>query len=490
MAIIYQTTDLIGAGTQITTDVSDYSGLFVNTNVLVASTSGSATVISDGSYQAIQVLGTLSGTGTAIELNGFGATVTIEAGGLITANNSYYTAGAAIKSFGYDAVIKNYGHISGGNAVKLMGSNSKLFNYGDIDGTEQNGIYNNLTAVQLGSSIEFDGYATYVENHGTITGMYFSILSSPIPFETSYETMDNVVNFGTLSGSVSLNTREDSVLNSGLIIGDVILGADADVYEGLQDGTVTGTIYGDGGNDTLKGASGSDTIDGGSDDDLIRGRDGDDDLSGGTGFDVVYGGRGDDTIDGGGFDANKLYGGRGNDTITTGAGGDIAYGGSGEDSLTGNVGVDTLYGGADDDYLSGAGGSDTLYGNSGDDIIFGGLARDYMHGGNGDDTLTGGAGSDRLYGGQGDDVMTGGAGDDRFIFAQKSGFDIITDFTDGADKMNFRAFGTGIGAVAGAASSVDGDTVIDMSGITGEAGALLVLEGFDITDLSAGDFLF
>jgi Ca2+-binding RTX toxin-like protein len=77
--------------------------------------------------------------------------------------------------------------------------------------------------------------------------------------------------------------------------------------------------------------------------------------------------------------------------------------------------------------------NDQLTGTTGDDTMFGS---------GGDDTLDGGAGNDLLSGGTGNDRLTGGDGDDRFSFNQVADaalgkvMDVITDFTQGSDKID------------------------------------------------------
>jgi len=73
----------------------------------------------------------------------------------------------------------------------------------------------------------------------------------------------------------------------------------------------------------------------------------------------------------------------------------------------------------------------------------------------GDDHLFGGKGNDRLIGGAGDDILTGGAGNDTFVFASAmEGFDTITDFRSGADRIEVSAAGLGGGLIAGAAANL------------------------------------
>ena len=90
-----------------------------------------------------------------------------------------------------------------------------------------------------------------------------------------------------------------------------------------------------------------------------------------------------------------------------------------EGLLGSNTGNDTLYGNGEDNHLDGAGGSDQLYGIGGNNTLVGGL---------GDDTLSAGTGVD---------IMTGGAGADNFTFTSSSGLNVITDFEDGLDVIEF-----------------------------------------------------
>lgn len=144
----------------------------------------------------------------------------------------------------------------------------------------------------------------------------------------------------------------------------------------------------------------------------------------------------------------------GNDTITTSAGDDIVYGGSGNDTIITGKGVDQLYGGSGNDRLSAGDGDDALDGGSGDDVLDGGAGHDALKGGTGADTLTGGSGNDQLSGGSGNDtlnggsgtdfisgqagndILTGGLGKDAFVVALGTGFDTVTDFTTGQDRLH------------------------------------------------------
>ena len=126
-------------------------------------------------------------------------------------------------------------------------------------------------------------------------------------------------------------------------------------------------------------------------------------------------------LNGDGIDSgnNNIYGSIGNDTFD---------GGAGDDIINGREGHDTLIGGEGNDWISGDGGS----GYAGNDILFGNA---------GNDDLRGRGGNDQIDGGTGSDTITTGSGLDKIILRIGDGgntlsdADIITDFTDGSDKL-------------------------------------------------------
>ena len=88
----------------------------------------------------------------------------------------------------------------------------------------------------------------------------------------------------------------------------------------------------------------------------------------------------------------------------------------------------------------------TITGTAGNDRLQGTSGNDFLDGKAGNDVLKGGAGNDILYGGAGRDTMTGGAGNDTFLFKAISDMgttastrDVITDFTQGQDKIDLSA---------------------------------------------------
>lgn len=123
---------------------------------------------------------------------------------------------------------------------------------------------------------------------------------------------------------------------------------------GTDIGTVTVTVTGADGDDTIVGSIAAEN------------------LSGGVGNDDIGGRGGDDTIDGG----------VGNDTIRGGAGRDLLLGGDGDDVLRGRAGGDSLRGGDGNDFLRGGNRADVLDGGAGADILVYGV-------GEGRDTIEG-----------------------------------------------------------------------------------------------------
>ncbi len=260
---------------------------------------------------------------------------------------------------------------------------------------------------------------------------------------------------------------------------DIVRGfASADTLDGGQG---QDALFGGAGWDRLTGGDGHDLLDGDSQRDALFGGNGDDQLQGGLGRDMLDGGAGNDMISGGNG-SDQAFGGLGNDTIDGGSGGDKLQGGEGDDHMSGGLGFDTMEGGSGDDIISGNQGNDLLYGgegtdlmnggaradrlfggdgadlllgdagadrlhgDDGDDALFGQMGTDRLFGGSGDDGLSGDAGDDRLFGGDGDDRLAGGANDDRlsggdgidtFVFEEENGKDVITDFEDGVDAIEF-----------------------------------------------------
>ena len=133
---------------------------------------------------------------------------------------------------------------------------------------------------------------------------------------------------------------------------------------------------------------------------------------------------------------------------------------SGNDFLFGTPGSDYIDGGGGDDFLVGfdprpeannnpiqaevADAADVIIGGDGDDLIWAGGGNDYIDGGAGNDTIYGGVGNDVMRGGEGNDVFAfevlfaspGGPSPDSDL-RSRNGTDLILDFTQGEDRLDF-----------------------------------------------------
>ena len=111
---------------------------------------------------------------------------------------------------------------------------------------------------------------------------------------------------------------------------------------------------------------------------------------------------------------------------------------------------------------------------------------DDLFGRGGNDTLIGGGGIDFLDGGTGNDILTGGGGFDRFLFTTAEfGQDVITDFTNNRERIDFRDSGLTFADLIIQVSG--GDTIITIDGDPN--GNSITLEG--VTSLiDAADFFF
>ena len=175
-------------------------------------------------------------------------------------------------------------------------------------------------------------------------------------------------------------------------------------------------------------------------------------------------------LNGDGIDSgnNDIYGSIGNDTFD---------GGAGDDIINGREGHDTLIGGEGNDWISGDGGS----GYAGNDILFGNAGNDDLRGRGGNDQIDGGAGSDTITTGSGLDKIILRIGDGGNTLSDA---DIITDFTDGIDKLRLDGgllfsqdmISQGSGAYAS-------DTIISKG-----SEYLAILQGIDVSLLSDADF--
>lgn len=195
-------------------------------------------------------------------------------------------------------------------------------------------------------------------------------------------------------------------------------------------------------------------------------------LRGGAGNDIFRGMAGDDTINGFG----------GNDELLGNGGADKLNGAQGADTLLGGGGADTLIGGFGVDELRGGGGRDKVNGGGGEDFVAGNGGADQLRGGGGRDDIEGGGGADKLNGGRGADELTGGGGRDVFQFRIGDGFDRITDFQQGRDRIEIIRGAEEFDDLA--ISQSDDDVLIAFANVR------ILVENADDGAFNAADFIF
>lgn len=487
-----------------------------------------------------------------------------EPGHVIVAGIATGTFAGAVMDGDDELVVEATGEVSGAggagaDGVRAAGAGNRITVSGSIDAADT-GIYAMNSASDLLIMVAETGSIVGGSNgDGDDAGAFSAAVASSAPdtilvnegaivgeFNPDNNRRIAVLNASADDGVPDGFSLEDDLgfkfFNSGLVWGEVLLGAGEDTYNGRGGGTVSGlvdmgdgddaffgggaedhaaggegadTMHGGAGEDTLaggdgadsmRGGAGDDSLDGGDGDDSIGGGKGDDAATGGSGNDVMYGADGSDSLHGedgddlirGHSGEDSIAGGEGNDLIQGGSGDDMAKGGAGDDTVRGGQGEDRLGGGGGSDMVRGGGGddklaggneSDTLKGEHGDDTLGGGKGRDVLFGGTGNDVISGGDGEDRLIGDEGNDTLIGQNGSDRYVFKGDFGHDQIKDFSgDNAEKINLR----GVASITDFAdlvsdhlSDVGGDAVID----DGE-GNTITLSSFAAGDLDAGDFLF
>lgn len=292
------------------------------------------------------------------------------------------------------------------NSGKIFGGIYGLYSQPDYAYHVNSGL---IKATSIGAYLATPSISTGygLENSGKIVGSIGLLMNG---LSTSVLDSSGVI-VGRNGVAVEGFDGIQEVLNSGEIRGDISLRGGNVIYFGSGTGSVSGTVFGGLGNDTLSGSKSADRFDGGDGNDVLLGKGGDDELFGGIDDDTLSGGKG----------ADRLFGGDG---------------------------IDDLNGGADNDRLNGGAGDDILDGSSGNDV------------------LKGGSGQDVLIAGTGNDKLWGGADADMFIFNEDNvGTDRIKDFEDGVDQIDLSYYGiTNITRFMNkAVSTVNGDVVIDMT---------------------------
>ncbi len=460
---IAQTASVVSGGVDLSAIAGTFAGFFALHNagtlsggqgvsLAAMAASSQVNIANDG---AIQGLGVTVGSALALALNQTSSAVIANTGTLSTAG-----MGATVSATGNGTVT--------------------LTNTGNI-----------LNASDVQAAIAVDGGLT-LRNAGLIEGNVSATGSA------------NIFNSGRIEGNITLNSFNDVVRISGIVMGDVILGNGVNVFW-LTGGRIMGKVMGGAGDDTyhvdrtdvmiddltggvdkvyasvdfrlsdrveqlyLSGSRGlvgignaqNNVIVGDAGDDTLRGLGGNDAINGGDGNNRILGGFGQDTLVGGEGD-DTLDGGSGNDVIRAGYGNDKLLGGSGVDlvsfeMITSPVKYDMTANKAffTDSGVLGIVGFEAVLGTLYGDDLTGGTGANTLTGGGGADKLNGGAGNDTLIGGAMGDTMTGGTGADVFVYnftadsALAIGIDRIDGFLPGSDTINLSA----IDAVSGGADN-------------------------------------
>jgi uncharacterized delta-60 repeat protein len=329
------------------------------------------------------------GNGSFIATGDDGATMKFNADGSI--DTSFHSAGNT------RAVIKNFTGVGGGRI--LAQSDGKFILYTEFsmarlnaDGTLDQSfgrIYEsddlNTLSFQGGAALTASGdilaYATGVGPFQDLVRIQGSGTNDPrIALNGSTLNVNGTEDNDAISFPTALEVPGSFDPTETHPVGDDIAVLFVGGLEKLVDraGVTLLNVAGRGGNDvinlftetisaTVSGGNGVDTIFGGDGDDSLSGNAGNDKIWGGGGNDRVAGNGGRDDLDGGDGD-DRLYGGAGSDWLSSRAGRDILAGQNGDDSIFDNTGAATISGGAGDDRIVAFNGiAQNVFGDSGDD---------------------------------------------------------------------------------------------------------------------------
>ena len=398
-------------------------------NIGLISGSYGVFVASGSAGDVISNTGTISGSSYGIQSAGTGTHLVND--GTISSNSQAVN--------GVFASINNTGLISAKFSAVNLTSEATVSNSGTI-----------LSAAEPGILAQY-GLTLTLTNSGKISGVY-GIYSNGTTSITNTGVIESTAADGASAFAIELvDARNDSIVNRGLIDGNVNLGAGNDLFD-TRDGRVLGMVSGSTGNDAYMVSStdiqlsesadqGVDTVSstiswklganfenltllgnaainakGNVQANILTGNDGDNRLDGAGGTDTMIGGDGDDT-----------YVTDGGDTITEAAD-------EGTDTVRSSATI-TLSGNVENLVLTGSTAING-FGNAEDNTITGNRAANQ---------ITGGAGEDTLIGGRGNDVYTIDA-EDVVIETAGGGSDTVrADFSAklGENVENLQLIGTG-----------------------------------------------
>jgi Ca2+-binding RTX toxin-like protein len=387
-------------------------------------------------------------------------------------------------------------------------------------------VYSYLDAYTLGANVE----------NGRLLATGVAALTGNSLDNTLFAAAGNNV----LNGSTGVDTASYVYAGSAVTVSLAVATAQATIGSGSDTLIAIENLTGSNYNDTLTGNAAANLLNGGAGNDVLNGGTGVDRMTGGDGSDAYYVDNILDVV----METNATASIGGSDTVysfisvyTLGA--NVENGRlltTGAAALTGNSLDNTFYSGAGSNLLNGSTGVDTasyLYaasavsvslavttaqatGGSGADTL---IAIENLTGSNYNDRLTGnaaanllsgGSGNDILIGGTGKDVLTGGAGNDIFDFnavaetgLTSATWDIISDFTRGADKIDLSTLDANTATATNEAfTSVIGSTVafsaagqLKVSGgvlygnTDADSAAEFAIQVVGISSVTTGDFI-
>ena len=262
-------------------DVRATFSTFVNNGTVTAQGFG---VFFKGNSNEVVNHGLVTSNVTGIGLNG--DTCVIMNTGSVSA-----TGGNGLDLQGADGDIQNTGTVtSTGIAVDMGGANGVVTNTGTLIGSIGVRLSTDIRTPELEDT-------SILRNGGQIVGESTGVLMHLVE-AVDRTLLVNTGEIGVLDPgglAVECTIGIDTIRNSGLIDGNVDLGAGADLFKGWF-GTVDGDIHGGLGFDTIGGGAGQDVIFGDNGNDVLKGGGGNDILTGGTGRDTLRGGLGDDSF--------------------------------------------------------------------------------------------------------------------------------------------------------------------------------------------------